>query len=74
VNHFCDLAGDAAHVGIGTDMDGGLGRNEIPVEITDSGDLPRMADALSAAGYGDGDVAGIMGENWVRYFGQHLPG
>ena len=36
VRHFCDLAGDAQHVGLGTDMDGGLGRDEIPVEIRTS--------------------------------------
>lgn len=74
VRHLCDLAGDADHVGVGTDMDGGLGRNEIPVEIENSGDLPRLADALAAGGFDDAAVAGIMGGNWVRYFGEHLPG
>ena len=73
VRRLCDLAGDAAHVGLGTDMDGGLGRNEIPVEITTSGDLPRVADALSAGGFADADVAGIMGNNWFRFFDAHLP-
>jgi membrane dipeptidase len=73
VRHYCDLAGDAAHVGLGTDMDGGLGRDEIPEEIRTSADLPRVADALSAAGFSDRDVRGIMGENWVRYFKEHLP-
>ena len=71
--HLCDLAGDAAHVGLGTDMDGGLGRDEIPVEVTTSGDLPRVADALSAAGFDDAAVAGIMGRNWDRFFRDHLP-
>ena len=71
--HLCDLAGDAAHIGIGTDMDGGLGRNEIPVEITTSGDLPRLADALSVGGFADAAVAGIMGDNWMRFFAAHLP-
>ncbi len=73
VRHLCDLACDADHVGIGTDMDGGLGRDEIPTEITTSGDLPRLAEALSADGFGDGAIAGIMGENWLRYFREHLP-
>ena len=73
VRYVCDLAGDAAHVGLGTDMDGGLGRDEIPVEITTSGDLPRMADALSAGGFGDADVAAVMGGNWERFFRDHLP-
>jgi len=73
VRHFCDLAGDAQHVGLGTDMDGGLGRDEVPVEIRTSADLPRVADALSAGGFGDVAVRGIMGGNWVRFFERHLP-
>jgi membrane dipeptidase len=73
IRHFCDLAGDATHVGLGTDMDGGLGRDEIPLEIRTSADLPRVADALSAAGFADADVRGIMGENWIGFFRRHLP-
>ena len=72
VKHVCDIAGDAAHVGLGTDMDGGLGRDEIPVEIETSADLPRVADALSTAGFGDQDIAAIMGENWLRFFSKNL--
>ena len=73
VRHVCDLAGDATHVGLGTDMDGGLGRDEIPIEVTTSGDLPRVAEALAAGGFDDAAVAGIMGGNWVTYFARHLP-
>jgi membrane dipeptidase len=71
--HICDLTGDARHVGIGTDMDGGLGRDEIPQEIITSADLPRVAEALAAAGFGDEDVHGFMGGNWVRFFRRALP-
>jgi membrane dipeptidase len=73
LKHICDLAGDAKHVGIGTDMDGGLGRNEIPVEIQTSADLPKLADALSSAGFGDADLAGITGGNWLEFFRRSLP-
>ena len=73
VRHICDLAGNANCVGIGTDMDGGLGREQIPKEITTSADLPRVADALSGAGFGDDAVRGITGGNWLRYFRRHLP-
>jgi membrane dipeptidase len=73
VRHMCDLLGDADHVGIGTDMDGGLGREQIPVEIETSADLPRVADALSAAGFPDPAVQGIMGTNWLRFFSTALP-
>jgi membrane dipeptidase len=73
IRHICDLLGDAAHVALGTDMDGGLGRNEIPVEIETSADLPRVADALEQAGFADDAIHAIMSRNWTRFFAQHLP-
>jgi membrane dipeptidase len=73
VRHICDLTGSAKHVGIGTDMDGGLGREQIPVEIRTSADLPRMAEALSAAGFDDSDTMAVMGKNWLNYFSRALP-
>lgn len=72
VRHICDLAGNALHVGIGTDMDGGLGREQIPAEIATAADLPKLADALSKAGFDDASVLDIMGGNWLRYFRQNL--
>jgi membrane dipeptidase len=73
IRHIADLAGNANHVAIGTDMDGGLGRDQIPQEIQTSADLPKIADTLSDAGFGDDDVANIMGGNWLRFFRHHLP-
>jgi membrane dipeptidase len=73
MKHICDLAGDAKHVAIGTDMDGGLGRNEIPIEIETSADLPKLGPVLSSAGFDDQDVAGILGENWLAFFRRALP-
>jgi membrane dipeptidase len=70
--HMCDLIGNANHIGLGTDMDGGLGREQIPIEIETSADLPRVAESLSAGGFNDYDIAAIMGQNWLNYFAQHL--
>lgn len=72
IRHICDLTGSAAFVGLGTDMDGGLGRNEIPQEIQTSADLHRLADVLSDAGFIDTDVFAIMSENWTRFFQKNL--
>ena len=74
IRHICDLVGDADHVGIGTDMDGGLGRDQIPQEIRSSADLPRIADALSTGGFGDDDTRRIMSGNWLGFFRRSLPG
>ena len=73
IQHICDLAGNCKHVAIGTDMDGGLGRNEIPIEIQTSADLPLLAAHLANRGFADRDVAAIMGGNWVRFFSENLP-
>jgi microsomal dipeptidase-like Zn-dependent dipeptidase len=53
-------------------MDGGLGREQIPAEVTTSADLPSVGEALSAGGFRDADVRGIMGKNWLSFFGRHL--
>ena len=73
IRHFADLFGHVRQIGLGTDLDGGFGREDSPHELTSIADLPKLADQLSAAGFGDRDVAGIMGENWMDFFGRALP-
>jgi membrane dipeptidase len=68
-----EVAGDVRHVGIGTDFDGGQGAESAPAELDTVADLPKLAGALSARGYSDDDVAGIMGGNWLRVLGRVLP-
>jgi membrane dipeptidase len=72
IDHVCDLAGACRHVGIGSDLDGGFGREHVPEELETIADLPELADALAARGYGDADIAGIMGGNWLEFFRQSL--
>jgi membrane dipeptidase len=73
LKHMCDLIGNTQHVGIGTDMDGGFGGENIPEEIKTSSDMPVMGAALKTGGFADADVEGIMGGNWVRFFAEKLP-
>lgn len=73
VKHICDLTGSALHVAIGTDLDGGFGRDQLPVEIKTAGDMPRLADHLAKADFPDADIAGILGQNWLRFFKKYLP-
>lgn len=73
IDHICQLVGSARHVGLGTDMDGGLGREHIPQEIVTAGDLPRVGDGLRAAGYGAADIEAILGGNMARFFRENLP-
>lgn len=66
IDHICQLVGDAAHVGIGSDMDGGFGLNETPAELDSSADLPRLAPLLADRSYSSEDISAIMGLNWVQ--------
>ena len=71
--HICDLAGDARHVGIGSDFDGGFGMESTPREIDTIADLQKLGDALSAASFDDADIANILGGNWIRLLRRALP-
>ncbi|MDE3088697.1 MAG: membrane dipeptidase [Chloroflexota bacterium] len=73
VRHICDLAGDARHVGIGSDFDGGFGMESTPREIDTVADLPKFADALSAASFSDADIKNFLGGNWIRVLRRALP-
>jgi membrane dipeptidase len=73
IDHICQLAGNANHVALGTDMDGGLGREEIPEEIATSADLAKLSDALRKSGYDQAAVTGVMGANWLNFFRRALP-
>ncbi len=53
-------------MGLGSDLDGGIGREVIPQDMDSVADLHRFADALTDAGYDTPAIAAIMGENWLR--------
>ncbi len=72
MQRICDIAGDAQHVGIGTDFDGGFGMESTPREIDTVADLQKLADAL-APKFGDEDIANILGGNWIRFLRRTLP-
>ena len=48
MDHVCQLAGDARHVGIGSDFDGGFGVQSVPPEIDTIADLQKLVPLLTA--------------------------
>lgn len=73
IDYICQLTGSAAHVGIGSDFDGGFGQESIPDGLDSIADLLRIADALSALGYSLADIEAIMSGNMLRKIRQSLP-
>lgn len=74
IDHVCQLAGSARHVGIGSDLDGGYGKEQTPADLDTISDLQRLPDILRKRGYAEPDIAGFMHGNWLRFFGETLPG
>jgi membrane dipeptidase len=73
IDYVCQLAGDASHVGIGTDFDGGFGLQSVPGEIDSIADLQKLIPLLKKRGYTDDDTAAIMGDNWLNKIRETLP-
>ena len=73
VDRICQITGSALHVGIGSDLDGGFGREAIPAGLDSIADLPRFADTLARRHYNDDDIAHILGGNWHRWLRNALP-
>jgi len=73
IDHICQLAGDALHVGIGSDFDGGFGLQSTPKEIDTIADLQKLVPLLLSRGYSEEDAAAILGGNWVNMLHRSLP-
>jgi membrane dipeptidase len=68
IDRVCQLAGNARHAAIGTDLDGGFGKEQSPRDLDTIADLQRVPDMLRRRGYREADIEGIMHANWVRFF------
>ena len=66
IDHICQLAGSSRHAAIGTDLDGGFGREQSPCDLDTVADLQQLPGMLSARGYTEIDISNIMRGNWLR--------
>jgi membrane dipeptidase len=73
VDHICQIAGNAAHVGIGSDLDGGFGTEQTPLDLDSIADLGRLGGLLAARGYSAADIEGFFHGNFVNFLRRTLP-
>jgi membrane dipeptidase len=66
IDHVCQIAGNALHAGIGSDLDGAFGREQSPADVHTIADLSRIPAILESRGYSEADVANIAHGNFVR--------
>ncbi len=65
IDHVCQLAGNAKHAAIGTDLDGGYGTEQCPNDLDTIADLQKIPDLLRQRGYSEDDISAIMHQNWL---------
>jgi len=66
IDHLCQLAGTSRHAAIGSDLDGGFGREQSPQNLDTIADLQQIGELLAARGYAAEDIAAILHGNWLR--------
>lgn len=67
VDHVCQLAGNALHAAMGTDLDGGFGKEQCPKDLETIADLQKIPDLLKEKGFSEEDIENIMCKNWIRF-------
>jgi membrane dipeptidase len=67
IDHVCQLAGNTRHVGIGTDLDGGYGTEQMPLDMDSIADLQSIPQLLRNRGYTEEDIEGIMWRNFIDF-------
>jgi membrane dipeptidase len=73
IDYVCQLAGNARHSAIGSDLDGGFGTEQSPADLDTIADLQKLAGILEGRGYSEADIDGIFHGNWLRFFREALP-
>ncbi|MFQ5823296.1 MAG: dipeptidase [bacterium] len=69
IDHIIDLVGED-YAAIGTDFDGWIPR--IPEDIHDAADLPLLTQRMLDRGYNHNQIKKILGENFLRVWGETL--
>ncbi len=67
IDRICQIAGNSLHVGIGSDLDGGFGKEQSPYDLETIADLQKMEALLNKRGYTEQDIQNIMHGNWLRF-------
>ncbi len=64
IDYVCQLAGNARHAAIGSDLDGGYGTEQTPNDLNTIDDLQKIAELLRSRGYAESDIELIFHGNW----------
>ena len=66
-DHICQIAGNADHIAIGSDLDGAFGTEQSPYDLDTITDLQKLPDLLKQRGYSEANISNILHGNWLRF-------
>jgi len=66
-DHICQIAGNADHIAIGSDLDGAFGTEQSPYDLNSIADLQKLPALLTLRGYSDTDIQKILHGNWLGF-------
>lgn len=72
IDHICQVAGNAKHVGLGSDLDGAYGREQTPMDVNTIADLQRLPGMLRAKGWEENDISNFANGNFLRFLHRAL--
>lgn len=72
IDRICQIAGSSLNVCIGSDLDGGFGREQCPYDLETIADLAYMPGLFSLRGYSEQDIENIMQGNALRFLRKNL--
>jgi membrane dipeptidase len=72
VDHICQIAGNALHVGLGSDLDGGFGREQTPCDLETIADIRRLPELIQHRGGTGDDARDFAHGNFLRFLHRAL--
>ena len=73
IDHICQISGNTNHVMIGSDLDGGFGKEQCPEDLDTIADLQKLGYILNKRGFSENDIEKILSKNGILFLQKHLP-
>ena len=67
IDLICQLSGNSNHIALGTDLDGGFGKEQCPYDLETISDLQKMDALLKKRGYSENDIQKILNQNAINF-------
>jgi membrane dipeptidase len=72
IDHICQIAGNSRHVGLGSDLDGGFGREQTPCDLETIADVRKFPELILQRDGSKEDALNFAHGNFLRFLRRAL--